>query len=454
MDCRMLKTALSSLEIHVHKILAVIAISTCLFHFGFGLYYVLKFGNLLSNFNLHQQGSAYLGVFSGWNTPHEGDSAYYNRTAVTILETGVPRDQYGIVQIHAPVYSYFLAGCYGLGGVRFLSIIIPQAILAGLIAWLVGLTAMRLTPQPSALAGIAASLLILTNLRLAMMVGYISPTLLLLFFTVLAAYFATSDLVGRRLAGFVAALTLMVFTQAAAFVVVCGGIVWLLVRALRTKSFVPLIGIACLGLLIGARLIFGMVVLQVGGNSTGENASGILWEANNPYYASMTWRSLWERRPGNPWTHWQRSAEQEDCYQSYLKQADQNATRAAMRWIRENPGTYAKLCFIRLRTGLGPFTGQMSPRNRLISTFYWLLIVPAGVYGLWWNRRQPLAVLTVLMIAAYLAFATFVIVEWYLRYRLPVELVLMVFAGVGWRTWLRLWQLKSHEKVQMPRLGT
>jgi hypothetical protein len=31
-----------------------------------------------------------------------------------------------------------------------------------------------------------------------------------------------------------------------------------------------------------------------------EPPTAVLWEANNPYYESMTVFSRWERRPGNP----------------------------------------------------------------------------------------------------------------------------------------------------------
>ena len=65
-----------------------------------------------------------------------------------------------------------------LGGVRLISVAIPQAALAGFTCLLIGLAAFRAAPQRKELAAVLASCLVLINLRLAMYVGYISPTAL------------------------------------------------------------------------------------------------------------------------------------------------------------------------------------------------------------------------------------------------------------------------------------
>jgi hypothetical protein len=105
---------------------------------------------------------------------------------------------------------------------------------------------------------------------------------------------------------------------------------------------------------------------------------------------------------------------------------------AGWLWVRENPAQYAKLCWVRLRTELGPFTGMMSPRNRAISTFFWLMVFPAGYWGLWKLRRHEVSWLVALMWAAVVAFGTLVLVEWYLRYRMPVELMWMAYAAIAY----------------------
>jgi hypothetical protein len=128
--------------------------------------------------------------------------------------------------------------------------------------------------------------------------------------------------------------------------------------------------------------------------------------------------------------------EERDRYDAYLARSGQNELRATLLWIRENPGRYFQVCLARLRTEFGPYTGQMSPRNRLISTAIWLLIFPAGFYGLWQLRRDATAQFTALVILAVFTFATFVTEEPYLRYRMPVDLLLTVFAGIAYGEWI------------------
>jgi len=78
----------------------------------------------------------------------------------------------------------------------------------------------------------------------------------------------------------------------------------------------------------------------------------------------------------------------------------------------------------------------MSPRNRLISTVVWLLIFPAGLYGLWQSRGNMSAQFALFVLIAEFTFATFITEEPYLRYRLPVDLLLTAFAGFSYDHWL------------------
>ena len=157
----------------------------------------------------------------------------------------------------------------------------------------------------------------------------------------------------------------------------------------------------------------------------------MVWFANNPQYESMTWRSWWEWQHSEPPTE-----EQTSRYNEYLTRADNRPMRAVWFWISENPSKYATLCFVRLKSELGPFTGQMSARNRAISSAIWLLIFPAGFYGLWTHRRHQVTHLAIVIVLAVTAFGTFVIEEPYLRYRMPVDLLLTVFAGAAYCEWL------------------
>ncbi|MGD0649953.1 MAG: glycosyltransferase family 39 protein [Verrucomicrobiia bacterium] len=90
------------------------------------------------------------------------------------------RSRDGVFFDHAPVYAYFLAACYRIGGVRMLSIAIPQAILSGLIGVMLALAAWYLASRNKGIAAVVASVLILISVRIATFVGYINPARLLL----------------------------------------------------------------------------------------------------------------------------------------------------------------------------------------------------------------------------------------------------------------------------------
>jgi len=437
-------------------LLVSLAVATSILHGVFGTYYAVHAENLTSKPTLQMEGMEYLKAFPGWGVVYENDAAAYNRAAMGVLHAGVPRNRTGGVSVHALVYDYFLAACYWVGGVRLYSVAITQALLAGLTCLLVGLTASRIARPSAPWAGCAAAAIMLSNFRLAIYVGNPQPTILLLFFFSMALYAAAGPRTLANRALFVGAMGLAVFTQAAFFVVGAAGAGWLALESFRHREAAARYGCLWIIALIGCRL--ALPLINFGGTQEEDgwrktDSGGILWEANNPYFESMRLTTLWEARPGNPWTLWHMSEQEQRRYDQYLERAQGDERRAAILWIRENPAQYAKLCFIRLRTELGPYTAMMSPRNRLISTFYWFLIFPAGLFGLWQSRDLGLARLIGLVILAIFTFDALVLVEWYLRYRLPVDVSLTVCAGVayggnGVGTLLRrhVWERKSQER--------
>ena len=105
----------------------ILAVLTVGLHLGLGLYYATQ-GDPSTRISLRASGAEYLASFPGWNGESEHDSAAYNRAAISVLETRVPRGRSGALFVHAPVYAYFLAGCYAVGGIRLLSVAVPQAL--------------------------------------------------------------------------------------------------------------------------------------------------------------------------------------------------------------------------------------------------------------------------------------------------------------------------------------
>lgn len=414
-------------------LLILLAAATSVLHLVVGLYYATSqaYGGKLT---LQARDAQYLASFPGWDTDNELDGASYNRAAMEVLRTGLPRSREGVLFVRAPVYAYFLAGCYWAGGVRLISLAIPQAALSGLTCLLAAWAASRITQQQNKWAIPLVGLLALVNLRVAMYVGYAVPVIPVLFLLAVMLFAAARAPGPGQAACVTIGAALGTYTQAAFFVVAFAAACWLAWMWLRQHRRSHLAGAAIVLLFIFGK--FPLTWLDVAGKAhdpaRAADRGGTLWLANNPYYESMRPWSLWEARPGNPWTRWTASEQERTRYESYLERAQRNELRAALLWMRENPAQYAKLCFIRLRTELGPFTGQMSPRHRLVSTVLWLVIFPAGFYGLWQTRSLPVTQLSVWIVLGVVAFHTLVISEWYLRYRLPAELVLTIYAGIAY----------------------
>jgi hypothetical protein len=413
-------------------VLVVLAFATVLTHGVVGVYYALSPQSASGQTSLQHCGEKFLFNYPGWDSDEEHDAAAYNRAALEVLRTGVPHTRSGVFFSHAPLYGYFVAACYVVGGVRLLSVAVAQAVLAGLTAWLVGLTAYRIALR-TLWIGVLATGLFLINLRFAMNTAAICPTSLLLFWIALTLWAATYLPRPVALVLFVMALLGGTYTQAGFLLIGAIGGLWLLVNGGGCSRWTTIAGATVIftGVGIKALLPFwtaGPDPLHM------TDKGGVAWEANNPYYESMRLTDMWGRRPGNPWSDWRPSEHEQQQYKNYLTRVGNNPARAFWLWIRENPRQYATLCFIRLRTTLGPFTGQMSPRNRSISTFYWLLIFPAGYYGWWRMRHLPISKLALLVWLVVSLSDTLVITEWYLRYRIPVDLIFTIYAAVSYAT--------------------
>jgi len=408
-----------------------IAVVTFVFYLALGLYYAT---HLIPSdkASLDLRGEAYLNSFPTWGTVREIDSAIANRTAIEILKTGVPRTISGRLFLHSPVYSYFVAACYGLGGVRLLSVAVAQAALGGLICLLLAVTARRLAPQHQQLVALSTAILVLVNVRLAMYVAYIIPVIPLMFLLALALFCATRLDTARGSTGFALAMILGTYMQAVFFVTAVSAALWILVSSWKHKKRGPLIAALCIIFFAVLKVASGLIDRPTASYDFQHDADrSMVWVANNPLYDNFTWRSWWE------WQHKQPPTEEQlSRYNDYLARSHDRPMRAVLLWISENPAKYAMVCFVRLKSELGPFTGQMSVRNREISSVVWLLIFPAGFYGLWKHRDHELTHLAIVIVLAVTAFGTLVTEEPYLRYRMPVDLLLTVFAGVTYGAWV------------------
>lgn len=400
-------------------------------HGAFGLLYATSLSPNGRHGLLSARGDAYLQSFPGWDTDFEQDATGFNRTAVSILHTGLPYSRHGTLVLRTAVYSYFVAICYALGGIRFLPIVIAQAILSGLTGTILAAGAGRLSGGRMSVRLLVTALYLL-NLRVAMYVGYVVPLIPTIFFLAIAFWSITGSTKGSPAKWVALSLVLGSYTSSTFFVVALVGAAWLFLRPRSTAQTVAII--------LFVALKFVITWSNVAGRAAEPNRAadrgGIFWLSNNPYYDRMRPWGLWEWRGTNPWSTWKMTAEERDRYDTYLARASQNELRATLLWIRENPGAYLQVCLARLRTEFGPYTGQMSPRNRLISTAVWLMIFPSGFCGLWQLRRNPAAQFAALVTLAVFTFAMLVTEEPYLRYRMPVDMLLTAFAGIVYAEWL------------------
>jgi hypothetical protein len=330
---------------------------------------------------------------------------------------------------HAPLYAYFVAGCYQLGGIRMLSLQVVQAVLSGFMAFFVGCAAAGLAQNHARLAGFIGSGFVLINLQFASYTGVASPTTLLLFFVSLALCALVCGSGKFRLPVFVLALAAGVYAQAAFFIVAVGVIGFLLFSCWRERRLSWLLAAVVLAAFTFSKPAISLFIDRAKETHSTEPPTAVLWEANNPYYQSMTAFSLWERRPGNHWSKWQQTPEEDAQYESYLARAGGNGTRAALAWIRENPKDYLELCVVRAGAVFGPITAQMSPLLKKIWLGMWLLVFPAGFYGLWRLRKHSFAHLAGFAMLVEFSFEILVMAGWQPRYRLPIDLMLYLAAA-------------------------
>jgi Dolichyl-phosphate-mannose-protein mannosyltransferase len=436
---------LRPLEASPRKTLLVLAVAIFCAHLGWSLWFVTASPTDMPKTSLRLQGDAFLQSYPSWDTDEERDGAFHNRGAMGVLRTGVPRTRNGSFSDHSPLYAYFVATCYKLGGVRLLSLAIPQAAISALLGVMLALTASRLYPgQLKASAAAGTALLILPHFNLAGSVAYPIPAVVLMFFFTVAL-FAVSLSGGERLGLFACAMVAGIFTHASFFIVGGAAGLWLLIQFARRKNRTYL---------VWALVLLAFAVLKLGLSVVDKSSSpkehmrmatqGLLWQGNNPYYEDLSVWGLWEERCGNPsaWSQWTRTGAQDQRAHDYLQRAGGDWQAAGLLWIKENPGQYAKLCLMRFRTELSPYAANASPARKILSVVYWLLVFPAGAYGVWRGRGTAFGLLASLVVVAVIVFDSLVFVT--VRYRLPVEMIFTVFAGLTYAGWLEAWTDLGH----------
>lgn len=109
---------------------------------------------------------------------------------------------------------------------------------------------------------------------------------------------------------------------------------------------------------------------------------------------------------------------------------------ALINWVKRNPKRYLILCVERLKTlFFKPCVDAVSLRHKIVSTFLFFVIYPLGYIGIFkaLKEKKEIALLGLLYIGSKSIFLilTSIDLDGELRYRLPVELFITIFAAYG-----------------------
>jgi len=116
------------------------------------------------------------------------------------------------------------------------------------------------------------------------------------------------------------------------------------------------------------------------------------------------------------------------------------------RWKEVNFSLYARLCLWRLKSMFLATTEDMSGRNKMISTVLWFLIMVPSMIGLFWFYRDARVLIAWAIALPLSILPALVVLDSYLRYQLPVQLILTPVAAMFWSR-----MLDSLKKLLKPR---
>jgi 4-amino-4-deoxy-L-arabinose transferase-like glycosyltransferase len=162
-----------------------------------------------------------------------------------------------------------------------------------------------------------------------------------------------------------------------------------------------------------------------------------LAEGNNACVASEGMLvPFWAEGPC-PWVEQQREAlRQNEILDRRLPPVvlrDRLSRAVALTFIEQHPVSYAKLVFRRFWTTLLPYDPRGNQRGpeRIVLTFYWLLVFPAGFAGIAraLKHLEPGRLLLLALLGLNLASIAAVLYWSDLRFRVGIDLILACFAG-------------------------
>jgi len=385
-----------------------------------------------------------------------GDSDAYNKFAYSLIERGDFYNPLGEKSAWVtPGYPLFLSFIYYIFGYRYIPVLIFQNILLSLTYLFIFNIIFFVTN--SNLCSFIGIVICFINIRFTQYVSYIYSEILFLFLLSFITYvfllLLKDEIRSRKvvlylLLGFLSGFILLVRPIALPFIILLYGIL------LYVNFFVKKLNHFYITITIFTTLfifsiwiyrnylIFNRLVISTSSEMTVpyldlDNFSFfknysikefIKYHTNFNIFNTVTIEELNKQKINLPL-----GKEHIIKFNGYhLERFSNKLNKEKVNWIVSNPLKYSLRTLYLFKSIIFPYTNNQSFRNKLLTSLIWILIVlPTFIY-LFMKRKNKFYYLFLFAGISLIILPTFTVIDSYLRYRLPFELVFIIPASLFW----------------------
>ncbi len=397
-----------------------------IFSFAFALYYALEQSKKKTDASFKKIMFSKDLIRAGADKFLPADSAAYNSMAISLLESKgfqYPNGKYtASVSVGTPIY---LAIIYKIFGYRLFWVIFVNTCLATLsLLYIYKIAALVVTEQVAWIA----FFLHFINIRFTYHLASIGNYSLFIFLLLLSFYFAimltktVPSIMKYALFGFIAGVIILVRPLVAPVM----GIIFIYVFLKERKIKFIMISIVIASLLVSSWLIrnyqkLGMPIFNT------RNYIGFL-EGNNDAYDNISLSESYYL------PSIKLDKKQEQALSEMAEQYDERGYITILMqinntWVKENKERFVKNIIWRIKGILSPYTRDMSLRNKIIAAISWSFMFIPGLIGLATLPDKNIRVILTLSCLCFLFIPAIVVVDKYLHYRLPVNILLTITAA-------------------------
>ena len=353
-----------------------------------------------------------------------GDAPLYMEQARGLL-AGQGHQLYGHpTAFHMPGYSLFLAAVYAVFGQSVVAVGVVQAVLGAVTAGIVGAIATRLA---GALAGWVTGLIVAFYPHLLIWTGVVVTEVLFITLAMLALWLLIEGQTRGNWrwfagAGLVLAVGGLTRSQLLAYVPVAAAVAWGLASGRQRwfrAGWIMLAPVVCTSLWIARNvLVIGVATLSTQGTEA-------IWYGNNPNVAAYH-RGGYAYEPPLPQPAPPGLGTDTEAARSAVY------GRALRAYLSDHPLSVVEDMPLRLWNMWRPVFAGASARNWLVIGGSYLIVLALSVAGLAATLRRgahPGVRYVQLYVITLALFHALVIGE--IRYRMPIEPALAVFAGIA-----------------------